>query len=109
MNRKGMTIADGMRDRWHSIVNEKRQNSSSTFQPRRASLLKSKDLFRLLIAVCFILVLAEWPSVPAWGAPSGELRIGLNTLYTETFHPYRGAARSQSLPGHDVRLSRGFR
>ena len=60
--------------------------------------MKSKNLFKFLISVCFILVLAEWPSVSAWGAPAGELRIGLNTLYTETFHPYR------ALPARKVYL-----
>ena len=52
--------------------------------------MKGKISFGLILGVLGVLVFAEWSLLPAWAAsPAGELRIGVGTLYTETFHPYR--------------------
>jgi len=52
-----------------------------------------KRLLELIFAICLVLLLAGLPSGSARGAspgkPIGELRIGVPTLLTETFHPYR--------------------
>lgn len=51
--------------------------------------MKRTRWLTLISSICFILVLF----VPVWaespGKPSGELRIGMPTLLTETLHPYR--------------------
>lgn len=51
--------------------------------------MKRKRLLPFTLGICLILALL----LPAWaespGKPSGELRIGMSTLLTETFHPYR--------------------
>ena len=63
--------------------------------------MKHKKLFGVIFGIVFGLSWAELSSSPTWGAsPAGELRIGVGTLYTETFHPYRALpARKLYLDG----------
>lgn len=51
--------------------------------------MSTHRLLRFAIGIFLILASVEIPSSSVLGAPTGELKIGVNTLYTETFHPYR--------------------
>ena len=52
-----------------------------------------KRPFRLVSGIFLFVLCLDLSGSLAWGAapakPIGELRIGVSTLYTETFHPYR--------------------
>ena len=53
-----------------------------------------KKLLTVTLSICLVFVLAQLPFSTARGEPagkpSGELRIGVASLLTETFHPFQG-------------------